>query len=263
MIPNPINTVHFTPSYFQNPTHPITICVIGCGGTGSLLLTRLARLDYALKQLNHPGISVECYDDDIVEPHNVGRQNFTINDVGLNKAIQLISKINMAYGLDWMAHQTRVRDDIPNANIIATCVDSTEVRMAISKTKFSADSYYDTQNSFYWLDCGNGKDFGQVILGTLNSIEQPIINDVLTTDKLKTVVDTYGNLANYDTEEVQGIQSCSYAESILKQDLFINDEIALGASKILWKLLKSPFIDVNGYIINQQQGKSQPYLIAS
>lgn len=257
-----MRTLHYTPQYFNNPTHPISITVIGCGGTGSLLLTRLARLDYGLKQLQMPGISVTCYDDDIVEPQNIGRQNFHPTDIGQQKAFCLVSKINNAFNLDWKAMPNRVNENNINtvlkSNIIITCVDNAETRHLIASKNVDQRNHYDYNTPFYWLDCGNGKDFGQVILSTFYPIEQPNEN---SNSELPSVIDLYGDLNQYDTEEQQGIVSCSFIDSILKQDLFINDEIALKSSKLLWKLLKNTAIDIHGYIINQSQGKTLPLLI--
>lgn len=37
--------VHYTDNYLINPQHPVTVNLIGAGGTGSQVLTCLARLD--------------------------------------------------------------------------------------------------------------------------------------------------------------------------------------------------------------------------
>lgn len=36
--------VHYTDSYLMNPQHPVTVNIIGAGGTGSQVLTGMARL---------------------------------------------------------------------------------------------------------------------------------------------------------------------------------------------------------------------------
>ena len=58
--------VHYTDSYLINPQHPVTVNLIGAGGTGSQVLTCLARLDITLRALGHPGLFVTLYDPDIV-----------------------------------------------------------------------------------------------------------------------------------------------------------------------------------------------------
>ena len=42
--------VHYTDNYLMSPQHPVTVNLIGAGGTGSQVLTCLARLDAALIQ---------------------------------------------------------------------------------------------------------------------------------------------------------------------------------------------------------------------
>lgn len=48
--------VHYIDNYLLNPQHPVTVNLIGAGGTGSQVLTCLARLDVTLRALGHPGI---------------------------------------------------------------------------------------------------------------------------------------------------------------------------------------------------------------
>lgn len=45
--------VHFTDRDLLNPTNPVTINLIGAGGTGSQMLTILARMNHALTELKH------------------------------------------------------------------------------------------------------------------------------------------------------------------------------------------------------------------
>lgn len=78
--------VHYTDSYLLAPQHPVTVNLIGGGGTGSQVLTNLARLDVTLRALGHPGLFVTLYDPDIVTEANIGRQLFGYSDLGLNKA---------------------------------------------------------------------------------------------------------------------------------------------------------------------------------
>lgn len=243
-------TIHYAPKYFIEPPHPITISVIGCGGTGSLVVPRLARLDYVLKELGMAGLYVTVYDGDIIEQNNVGRQNFNKNDIGDFKASNIVQKINMCYGLDWDSSNEYVKDNIPESNIIITCVDNVRVRELINITRGSK-KYRDYKNQFYWLDCGNGKDFGQVVLATMGNIEQPKKSIYKCQGSLPSVVDIYGELSQYDIEETQGIGGCSMAESLSKQDVFINDEIAIQAVKIVQQLVRNFKISYHGAVINQ------------
>lgn len=247
-------TIHYVPAYFVEPTHPITIALIGCGGTGSLVAPRLARLDYVLKELGLPGLYVTIYDGDIVEQNNVGRQNFNKNDIGDFKAANIVQKINLSYGLDWECKNEYVKE-MPLANIIISCVDNIELRELINKNRHRVITHQDYDRKYYWLDCGNGKDFGQVILTTIIDIEQPEKSIYDCQASLPSVIDLYGELSQYDTKEVQGIGGCSMAESLAKQDVFINDEIAIQAVKIVQQLVRDYRVFYQGSVINQATNK--------
>ncbi|TDO68768.1 PRTRC genetic system ThiF family protein [Flavobacterium chryseum] len=247
--------VHYCDPYFFSPRHPITITVIGAGGTGSFLISRLARLDFALRQLEHPGLHVKVYDGDIIEPHNVGRQNFTRNEIGLYKASTMIEKVNFAFGLDWEADNIMVKPkDVTNSNIIVTCVDNAAFRMQLNDLimkNYKISNRLDYTTSFYWLDCGNGKDFGQVVLSTMGKIKQPKNSEFELISDLRTVVEVFGDLGTFDNIESQGIENCSFRESIERQDLFINDMISNLASDMLWKLLRYKYLTHHGVVLNQ------------
>lgn len=45
--------LHFTDNHLLNPTNPVTVNLIGAGGTGSQVLTALARMNHALTELIH------------------------------------------------------------------------------------------------------------------------------------------------------------------------------------------------------------------
>lgn len=243
--------IHYIPDYLIEPPHPVTINLIGCGGTGSLIAVRLARLDQALRQLDHPGLHLTIYDGDVVESHNVGRQNFTINDVGQYKASCVVEKINLAFGLQWDAINQYLFDAVPKGNIIITAVDDAKFRVSLSENLKIGRADRDHDKIFYWLDTGNGKDFGQVVLGTVGDASRKWEStNVVRVDNLPTVADMF-NLEASDVEEVQGMASCSFAESIMQQDLFINDAVSVQAVNLLWKLLRDYKISYHGVIINQ------------
>ena len=50
--------IHYTDRYLLNPHHPVTVFVIGAGGTGLTVATNLARMSIALQALGHPGLHV-------------------------------------------------------------------------------------------------------------------------------------------------------------------------------------------------------------
>ena len=81
---------------------PVTVWLLGAGGTGSELLDGLARLHAALLALGHPGgLQVTVWDGDLVSTANLGRQRFWPVDVGHPKATVLVQRLNLFAGLAW------------------------------------------------------------------------------------------------------------------------------------------------------------------
>lgn len=238
---------HYTEKYILNPNHRLTVNLIGLGGTGSMVLTALGRMNHALINLGHPGFKVCAYDPDNVSPSNIGRQLFSPSDNGLNKANVLITRTNTFFGTDWLAIPKRFDTSSCPANITISCVDSVKSRKEIIKglnyihEKMSYENY---MIQYYWMDFGNARDTGQVILGTLRDIQQPKNNEegrrLYTFDQL------------YDMnklKEDRDTPSCSTAEALRKQDLFINSTLAQLGCALLWKLF-SGFIEYQGFYLN-------------
>ena len=160
---------HFAPTYFLNPLHKISVCVVGAGGTGSQVLTCLARMNSTLIALGHPGLHVTAIDPDTVSEANLGRQLFSKPDIGRFKTDVLIERINRFFNLNWESCTKRLdRTMALPYNIIISCVDSVESRKIIKdltttdiKTKIVDDDF---TKQYYWMDFGNGNNSGQVIL---------------------------------------------------------------------------------------------------
>lgn len=254
------NRTHIAPNYFFNPTHPITISLIGVGGTGSLLLARLARIDYALRQTGHPGLNVKAFDNDVVEPMNIGRQLFSPSDLGENKAVCSLTKINNAFGLQWEGiplNAMAVGEDI-KSNIIITCVDNSKYRLELSKTLQYPHEGSEYRKMFYWMDIGNSRNTGQFILGSLfkedRKLESEFINPV---QKLKTIIDLFANLEEHDTEIIQG-KGCAYTDKLKEQSLFINDVLSAHASDCLFRLLLNKELSIHGGFVNLETGLVNP-----
>lgn len=244
------------PEYLKNPLHPITVNLIGVGGTGSLVLPRLARMDYGLKLLGHPGLMVFSYDDDIVEQFNIGRQNFTDTDLRRNKAVCITEKCNLGYGLLWKAYRRKFEPRLSNmANITIICVDNFKFRKSFydfiekNRNKKNKKRFEPYEQPYFIIDGGNGKDFGQVV-----------VSQWLKRPSLKNPIELFPDMELQDNEETQGIAGCSYEESLARQDFFINDEIAVGIMKILWKIFREPELKINAIMINQEKCKQLPIL---
>jgi tRNA A37 threonylcarbamoyladenosine dehydratase len=64
------------------------VAVIGCGGTGSVLIGGLPFLHQVLTAIGRPGLQVIIGDGDRVSPTNGVRQPFSESEIGLFKIIR-------------------------------------------------------------------------------------------------------------------------------------------------------------------------------
>ena len=252
-----MKTVHFTDSYLLNPQHEITVALIGAGGTGSQVLTCLGRMDAALKALGHPGLFVTVYDPDVVTPANQGRQLFTENDTGLNKASCLVTRINRFFGTDWEAVASKYGGQ--PANIIITCTDNIASRLYVRDVfQKNTDRFNHPYERFiYWLDFGNSRSTGQAVLGS-REIKQPASEKFKTVSRLPFVTELF-DYSNIDEKESG--PSCSLAQALQKQDLFINSTLAQLGCGLLWKLLRECMIEYQGIFLNLDTMNTNPIKI--
>lgn len=250
--------MHIIPSYLQNPTHPITVCVIGCGGTGSQVMINLARISYSLQALGHPGLYVVAYDPDDVSASNVGRQIFSESDIGLNKAILLVSRINAFYGKSWEAIPKHFdKRNNGTYNFTLTCVDNISSRLEVASllecaNKMRTEPY---RTSIYWMDFGNAQNTGQVVLDTLKEIEQPESKHFQTVGYLPIVTERF----NYSKiKEKDSGPSCSHADALKSQNLFINSTLAQLGYDIIWEMLRERMIGYAGFFLNLKTKCTNP-----
>ncbi|MBA7632191.1 hypothetical protein ES703_39734 [subsurface metagenome] len=141
---------------------------MGCGGTGSFVAEGLCRLlssDQTLLLIDH----------DRVEPHNLRRQSYFEGDVGKFKSQALAERLALRYGrriaysVYPFDHEligegmggglyTRVAH-----GVIIGCVDNVAARREIAKS---------VQFGTWWIDAGNGRNSGQVLIGNADRVER-------------------------------------------------------------------------------------------
>ncbi|HEY4327546.1 MAG TPA: PRTRC system ThiF family protein [Mucilaginibacter sp.] len=262
--------VHIVEKTLLNPYNPIIINLIGAGGTGSQFLTALGRMNHALIELGHPGLMVRVFDDDKVEPANLGRQLFPTADLGMYKAVALINRINLFFGTNWKAITERyntetiqANPDLRMAEITVSGVDTVSARFEIAELLMALDKRvtYMRNRPLYWMDFGNSKDTGQVVLSTLTAIKQPESKKFRVVESLPLVTAEFKELLEH-SETTDTTPSCSLAEALTKQDLFINSALAnLGAS-LLWQLFREGMLFNRGFFLNLKEFKTQPLKVA-
>lgn len=260
--------VHFLDPKMIQSNLPIRIYLIGCGGNGSHLLSKLLMTHHALTQLDKPGLHVTVFDPDHISPTNIGRQqNFYPSEVGHNKAKVLVSKLNRTHGLQWKANPIEVNENTQlKCNILISCVDTVKARKQIQKAilrqnKQNENHVNPVHEIKYWLDMGNTRNTGQVLLATVKDIEQPESHQYLTVNSLPDIFTKYPQIADDDTEDIQG-PACSYAAALQEQDLFINAPLSAMAGSLIFKLLNNHVIEHSGLFYNAERFHSTPIPIS-
>lgn len=253
---------HIVHHYLLNPTNPITVSLIGAGGTGSQVLTGLSRLNYSLMQLNHPGLAVTIYDDDKITAANLGRQLFAQSEIGQYKAEALVNRMNRFFGTNWKAVAEKVTAENAAginacAHLVVSCVDKVEARFDIAKMLVQQKhSRFDVSNCHYWMDFGNSRFTGQVILSTVGQLQQPPSKQFKTVKQLLFVTDEFKNLLRQKVEHDE--PSCSLAGALTKQDLYINSTLANMGCSLLWNMFREGMIEHRGFFLNLKTFQSQP-----
>ncbi len=262
---SPLPNVHFVDNHLLAPTNPVTINLIGGGGTGCQVLNRLVSMNESLVCLGHPGIYVRLFDDDIVTKANKGRQIFAESEVGLPKAVALINRTNRFIGTNWKAHCCKFDKHCPDqnilrANITISCIDTAKGRFEIASLLQKMDKKtVSNDRPIYWMDFGNTKHAGQVILSTLSKVKQPASKKFNPVPVLPLITKEYKQLLKSVKDDDQ--PSCSLAEALNKQDLFINPSLAALGGSLLWSMFREGMIHTRGLFLNLKDLRSQPIYI--
>lgn len=245
------DTRHFLPAYLGN--RAINVMLVGCGGNGAQMLMGLASLDTALRAISPRSLNVTVVDDDTVSEANLGRQPFYRCDLGNSKAHTLTERINIAHGLAWKAVHGRAPADIgvTGMDIIISCVDTAAARRGIGAAIAACEpEFHNLQPPSYWLDLGNRATDGQYLLGCPKGA-----ND--KPGRLPTVLEYFPELAD-ETIAEDDAPSCSVAEALERQSLFVNRVVSSHALALLFDLLGRGSIGHAGAFINLASGQALP-----
>ncbi|MGH9946433.1 MAG: ThiF family adenylyltransferase [Pyrinomonadaceae bacterium] len=153
----------------------LRIVQIGAGGTGSFAALAIARLLYELKESGKQ-IELLVVDPDRVERGNIPRGNFCAAEIDSFKAQTLATRITLAWGLecyyanesfDAEIHLHQSVSDYRSLTILVGCVDNHLARQEMHRALEQLQGYQssDTPN-IWWIDGGNGKYSGQVLIGS-------------------------------------------------------------------------------------------------
>jgi PRTRC genetic system ThiF family protein len=229
----------------------VSVVIVGCGGTGSAVLSGLPYLHHALLAAGHPsGLHVYAVDGDRVTESNCVRQPFTSSEIGLYKTRVLIQRLNVFWGLGWVAVPTHVRygRDVPDCDFLISCVDTRAARAVLARIV-----RLKTRRFHYWLDLGNAASSGQFVLG------EPLrLNRKGRSTRLPCVDELFPQITKGALDQRDPLPACSAAESLVRQEPYINAMLAQHALAMLARLFRHGELAYHGGFVNQETGRVSP-----
>ena len=221
--------------------------VVGAGGTGSFVVPAIARLIYELKQQQNKSAEMLIVDPDVVENGNIPRSNFCFAEVGRYKAQTLAERVSTAWGIeisfssekfDSEKHLKSSNSDYRSLAIIVGCVDNHIARREMHRALDEFRSYGDASR-IWWIDGGNGKTSGQVLLGSTTKPLKPeqyftgtSICRALPSPSLQ-----HPDLLEPERIEAKSDASCPERVRLGEQDLNVNQRVAIEIAEMLSALL--------------------------
>ena len=234
---------------FQAHGGGINTTIVGTGGTGGFVAEALCRL-----MIGTPG-TIVLVDPDRVEPHNVMRQNFYEHEIGEYKAEALAHRLARAFRRPIDYRTDRFQSNgwrggyggaMTSTNVVIGCVDNAQARKEIANA-------VGERSATWWIDAGNGKDWGQVLLGnhrTDRGYACAFTNEWCYKVPLPTC--QVPGLLDPTPPSVTDID-CAAAILLSDQDPTINQTMAT-ATISLFKRLVTGECDVMGVYVDQKRG---------
>jgi PRTRC genetic system ThiF family protein len=232
----------------------VRVLVVGCGGNGTAIAAGLPYLHQAMLVAGHPGgLQVTLMDGDVISPANCVRQPYSSAEIGLAKAVVMVSRLNLFWGLGWTASPEFLSEqsEIGDFDVVIGCVDTRAARILIGKHVQGWRS-----RVVYWLDLGNSVDSGQFVLG------QPLNGrNRRSTRRLRTAPEIFPELSDESLDGADG-PSCSAIEALDRQEPFVNQTLAQHALALLTQLFRYGRINHHGAFVNVAQNRAQPLPIS-
>lgn len=234
----------------------LEVILVGCGGTGSWLAPSLARLARVILDAGAgKRVKLGFVDPDTVEAVNVPRQNFCAAEIGSNKARALALRYGGAWGVQIGAMPDRLDPSsvsLPvgeTLQVLVGCVDNAEARLSIADllklhngraSSGDAPATTATIATTWWLDCGNSRDCGQVLLGCASSaaeLRAAFEPDTICRALPSPAVQRPELLVALPEERTEHNLSCAEQAAANAQSLMVNQNIAAIAADYMLRLL--------------------------
>jgi PRTRC genetic system ThiF family protein len=230
----------------------VNVFLIGAGGTGSFAAMNLARALFEIRRIGKAA-RLTIIDPDVVENGNIPRSNFCAAEIGRFKAQTLAERITLAWGLEvsyanenleFEKHIKPSRNGYKELTVLVGCVDNHLARRKIHRS-LEESNKYNSHNApeVWWIDGGNGKSSGQVLIGSETRREKP--ENHFTTEtickKLPAPSVIHPELLENKTVPVRRENkerlSCTELIRLGEQSLNINQRVAVEIGEMLTELL--------------------------
>lgn len=214
----------------------VELVQVGCGGTGSWLAPKLARIAQAESARE---VSILLIDPDTIEAKNVGRQNFCPAEIGLAKSVALSRRLALAYGVNARALiQPFATMPLPpdTLRVYLGCVDNAPARRTIHQALA-----LNGPDRAIWIDGGNAANGGQVIAGNATT-RQALKQSFVLAGYARRLPDPallLPNLVSGGQKRIGAARtpSCAEAAQVNVQSMLVNDQVALIMAGYLSDLL--------------------------
>ena len=231
-------------------TGHIRILLVGLGGTGSFLARHVTCLTWMLRDAGKDA-TLSFIDPDIVEAGNIPRQNFCPAEIGRFKAEALAERYARDFGVEIGFVPSAFSPDMVDAGwdtltVLVGCVDNATARgamdAALQKNEQISPSRSPGVPRIWWLDLGNGLDYGQVLLGSTTNIQTLAsafaLSPLARCSLLPSPLLQEPNLREGRPEEKQDHQlSCAQLLAANAQSMTINPALALEGADYLYRFL--------------------------
>lgn len=230
----------------------LKVFIIGGGGTGSYAAMAIARLAFELQRIGKK-VEITIIDPDRVESGNIPRSNFCAAEIGRYKAQTLATRITLAWGLeiahineelDYEKHIKPGGNGYKELTILVGCVDNHLARREIHRILQESSRYrsHDVPE-IWWIDGGNGKSSGQVLIGSSVKKDKPENYFTTSTICKKLPAPSVIHPELLENQELpkkrENVETLSCPELVRlgEQSLNINQRVAVEIAEMLTELL--------------------------
>jgi PRTRC genetic system ThiF family protein len=240
------------------------VYIVGLGGTGGFVARHAACVVWLLKTMGQDA-SLTFVDPDRVEEGNIPRQNFCMAEIGRYKAETLATRFAQAFGMEIriipeLFTSSMVKAEWDTLSILVGCVDSAAGRIQMEETLAENERWGSYPPRVCYLDAGNGRDFGQVLLGTTRRIDDLdkafSLGPLPRCYRLPSPLLQQPGLRRAEPGEEVSAQTVSCAELLLAnaQSLTINAAMADELADYLYRLLVTGDLKKFATFIDQPSG---------